>query len=667
MIQQSNELGRADPRAVFAWAWLLPLAASLLSIVLLTGTLAGLSLVVGVGVTGVEPLAALGLTLAGLAAWLRRLHGDRWRRAWLAVVGLVAAVVVPSLAVAGVVHDFTWDGLWFHQEACIQLAEGWNPLRAGIGEAEVPDLGARTRLDGYPKATWLWGASVYRLTGRLELSKALSFPLAVAAGLVCLAVLMILTPVRPTSAVLIAAVAAANPVAITQTLNTMQDGVLASLLTVCAAALVLWVRTGSGVALALASAAGAGASAVKLTGPVYVVIFVGAAVIWVVWRGEWRARWRGLVPAIVLAGAGLFLLGGGTYTTNLVRHDHPLFPILGPDRQPIVNVPEHNKLQATVASVFSRSMALPHDRASVRVLSSWQGLKVPFTVARDELDAFFRPWVRVGGWGPLFSGVVVLTLLLIVVTGFRRPRMLLTIALAVAPIAVSVVVNPYCWKARYVPQSWLVPLVIVVVVVANSPRRWERALAAAVVVAAGANSMVVAWAHAPAAASFSKRLVAHLHQLRELPPPVAVDFGLFRANRERLAELGISFEEVADPRCSLPVYLGFASARLDRFDVHPDREGGRVAAIQWRPTSGATSYVVEVVERETAGGDGRPVVVSRVETTTSEVVVPIPPRRVSLTLQVCNEIGCCLPKVLRVVDPVEYPGDGFAEAEWVGS
>ncbi|MEE4271550.1 MAG: hypothetical protein V2I67_07750 [Thermoanaerobaculales bacterium] len=650
MIERSGEIDRADPRAVFAWTWLLPLAATLVSIVLLTGMLVGISLVVGIGVTGAEPVAAVVLALAGLAGGLRRLHVDRWKRTWATIAGFTAAVVVASLAVAGFVHDFTWDGMWFHQEACIQLAAGWNPLRAGIGEADVPDLGARVRLDGYPKANWLWGSSLYRLTGRLELSKALSFPLAVAAGLVCLAVLMILTPLRPVSAVVIAGVAAANPVAITQTLNSMQDGLLASLLTICAASLVLWGRTGSKVGLAMAAASGAGASAVKLTGPVYVVIFVGAAVIWVVWRGEWRARRRGFVLALVLAGAGLFLLGGGTYTTNFIRHGHPLYPILGPDRQPIVNVPAHNKYQATVASVFSRSMALPHDRESVKVLTSWRGLKVPFTVSRDELDAFFRPWVRVGGWGPLFSGAVVLTILLIVVTGVRRPRMLLTIALAVTPIVVSVAVNPYCWKMRYVPQSWLVPLVIVVVVAARSPTRWEKALAAAVVVTAGVNSMAVAWAHGPAAAFFSTKLVAHLHELRELPSPVAVDFGLFRANRVRLAELGVDFEVVADPRRSLPVYLGFAAAKLDRFEVLADRGGGRVADMAWRPTAGAASYVVEVVDHETAGVGGRPAVVSRLETAAPEAVVPVPPRRVGLTLQVCNELGCCIAKPLAEVE-----------------
>jgi len=644
MVNQTN--------ARLAWMWLLPMAATLLGVVLLTGVFAGLVLVVGCSITGLEVAAAVIVTLAGLAVWLFRVHGRRWWWPWVAVSVLALVVIVVSLVLGGLILDHTWDGLWFHQEAVIQLAAGWNPFTTDLDEAQVPNEGARARINGYTKATWLWGASLYRMTHRIEVSKGFSLPLAVAAGFAVLACLLILTSLRPTMATLIAFVAAANPVAVTQVLNSFQDGVLASLLTICSAVLVLWIRTGSRIALTMAAAAGVGAAAVKLTGPVYVTIIVGSAVLWLVWKGQWRHNLRAFVIAVVAAAVGLTLLSGGTYLTNSLRHGHPLYPVLGPDRVGIVTAPSHSRYQALVASIFGRSQALSDDRESVERLRSWTDLKPPFRVDREEIGAFLSPWVRVGGWGPWFSGVVLLTIVLIGVTVARRPRVAVCALLMILPLVVSVLVNPYCWKARYAPQSWLVPLVIAVVVLARRHSRLEKVLATALVVAAGINAMMVAWGHGPGVVYTSKQLRTHLLDLGNRQETLEVDFRPFRANRVRLAELGIDFTEVEDDRCSLAVYNGFASAKVIRFEVREDSDGSRVAALQWKPTPGARSYRIAVAG-DAASVDVGNSQISKIETTIPEAVVPIGTMRTTLILEICNDLGCCPPKVLLVVESVE--------------
>lgn len=491
----------------------------------------------------------------------------------------------------------------------------------------------------------MWAAPLYRLTGRIETAKAFSIPLMVAAGLSVFGCLLLASTLRPWVAALLAAVAAANPVALVQLLNFYQDGALASLLTVCAASSALWAGTRSRTGLALAMAAGVGAGAVKLTGPVFAVVLVGAALAWKL-RTRARRELRAFAVALVAAVPALLLLSGGTYLTNIVRHGHPMYPVFGPDRTAIVEFPPHKRVQTLLASVVSRS-ARPADGATtIEDLQAWRGIKPPFVFDRNELWVFMSPWVGVGGWGPLFSGVALIGAMLLVASAVRRPARIRWILVLSAPLVISVLVHPLCWNARFVPQVWLVPLVIVVIVLAAPASRAEKLLAAGVIAAAGLNAALVSWAHVPAVVSNSRALQANLLRLQDLPGPLRVDFGPFRSNRVRLAELGIDVLEVNDPGFSLPVYNGYAPAVLVRSQVI-ETAGDRLAvALEWRPTEGADRYLLEAL-----GRDGSAVV--RERTSAPEAVVTVPRTPIDWRLSICNRLGCCAPKKLNVpnLDP----------------
>jgi len=652
-------------RTRIAREWLFPLATVLISIVLLTGVVGGLVLVLGLPLTGSEVIVAVCLAFAGLTLWARR-QSD-WRIVkWVVIVGLAMAIILPNLLMMGRVLEDTWDGQWIHQEAVIQLAEGWNPFRTDLTEREVPDEGGRIRLNGYPKASWIWGASLYRLTGRIERAKAFSLPLMVASGLVVLTCLLLMTQLPPALAVLIAGVVAANPVVLTQVLNTYQDGPLASLFTIVAASLALWVGSGSRSGLGLATGAAVGVASIKLTGPVYVAIVVAAAVLWSVFRGRWRRQWREFLVALVLAAIGVALLSGGAYVTNAFRHGHPLYPVLGPDSITIVDAPPHSRFQALAASIFLPSQLTFDDRETVEILQNWKGLKPPFTFDRDELSVFFDPNVRIGGWGPLFGGVVILSLLLLGVTTVRRPRCAVWLVIAVAPIVLSVLVNPICWKARYAPQSWIVPPILAAMTLAFrygtrspsetevnasgestvgrnrpcAPRRVETVLASAVLLTAACNSMLVAWIHVPGVIAHSAPLKARLLELGQRRHELELNLDPFRSNRVRLAELGIEFTEVDDYRNNLPVYLGYSPLRIKHFDIEKSEGGGGVVRFAWTATPGVNHYLVEAVVQGAVGPGGSVLSVIRRHTAETHAEIPIPAAPVKILVSNCNALGC---------------------------
>ena len=634
------EIDHHSAHARLAFEWLLPLMSALLSLVLLTGVLGGLALLVGLSITGNEVVLATVATSVGLAFWMHRLHGRRWLMPWAVMVGAVAVVVLPNLVLGGRVLDDTWDGQWLHQEAVIQLADGWNPFRADLTAEELPNQGGRIRLNGYPKASWLWGASLYRLTLRIERAKAFSLPLMVAAAIAVLVCLLVTTRLRVVVAVPIAIVAAANPVALTQVLNAQQDGVLASLLTIVVAGLVVWICADSRIGLAVATAAAVGAAAIKLTGPVYVAIFVFSGVVWL-WRsGKWHRQRCVLGVAVMVAVGALFLLSGGSYRTNLVRHGHPMYPVLGPDSIKIVDAPPHSRFQALTASVLSRSRLTPDDRETVPILQSWGELKRPFTLDRAEFRAFVDPNVRIGGWGPLFGGMTLLAVAILTVAAVRRPRWAAAVILALGPLILSVLVNPYCWKTRYVPQFWIIPLILGVAVLVSRSSRAEKCLAGALLMTAGVNVILVGWAHFPMVVGHSSYLKQRLLDLGQRRQHLELNLEPFRSNRVRLTELGIGFSEVDDPSHSLPVYLGHSPLMITDLTVEAAVGGGGLAAIAWRSTPNVDGYLVEAVVPAPAGPGGSVLTVVRLWTDATEAEIPIPTGPVSILVSNCNGIGC---------------------------
>jgi hypothetical protein len=598
---------------------------------------------VGLRISGFEVVAAAAVTVAGLGLWVVRLGGERRLLRWSLLVLAVATAVMPNLVIVGRVFDLTWDGQWFHQEAVIQLAEGWNPYQSDLGEAAVPEEGARIRINGYPKASWLWGASLYRLTGRIERAKAFSFVLMVAAALTVLAVVLLETPLGLGIAGFLALVAAANPLALTQLLNAYHDGAMASLLSICASALVLWGRTGSRSGLFLAATAAVGAASIKPTGLVYVAIFVASAALWRWWCDREGARWLGFGVAFAVAAVAVVLLSGGAYLTNIARHGHPMYPLLGPEKVPIVEVSSHRRLEALAASLLSRSRVARDDHEALELLRDPSTWKLPFTFDRIELESFFDPRVRVGGWGPLFSGEVFLAVVVLVVAAVRRPRWALVVVVGAAPLVLSVLVNPYCWKARYVPQSALIPLVIAILALLRSSSRWERVLVGALLVTAGLNSALVGYAHLPRVVGRSAEIKHRLLDLGRRHRDLHVDFQFFRSNRVRLAELGIGFTEVDDPRHHLPVFLGMASSAATRLEVRTLPSGGRTAGVEWTPTPGALEYRVEALMPAPTGPGGSVLSVVERRTTGTNARMPLPAAAVDVVLTVCNALGCGVP------------------------
>jgi hypothetical protein len=256
-------------------------------------------------------------------------------------------------------------------------------------------------------------------------------------------------------------------------------------------------------------------------------------------RREWFQRT--LIAAIIGGLLGLGVFGYSPYVTNTINHGNPVYPLLGRGdvdfevghRPPDFN--EMNGVNRLVRSTFSEP-TVPKDAPSV--------LRIPFAMTQDKyISRFWGADIRLGGWGVLFSGALTLSLLGLLLLFFvpRKPR---TVGLALlGAVAVSVLVNPEAWWARFAPQWYLVALVPGALLLFGT-KLPVRAFGLVIVLALLVNSSLVGYTYYP----FKKELTAEHNELLKLIVglnlPIIVYFGAFPSNRIRLQEAGITYQAV---------------------------------------------------------------------------------------------------------------------------
>ncbi len=373
--------------------------------------------------------------------------------------------------------DVSWDGNSIHKPIAGLLANGWNPFRQTLDAfANGTDFlpynpnWAEFQIDMQPKAAHLIAAAFYAFTGSIEAGKL--FNLAGMAACVCILAPMIRDTVRIhfSVALLISALVCANPIALAQVLTFYTDGFTFQLLTVTASALLyaalrpegrfaLPARAAAFAALCLA--VNTAQMAVWLCA-MYCLVYYLVRVVAIAQTGapvpeRRRQRKRLLIFLAAAAVCALVVLGAGTYGVNLVRHGNPFYgmPGGGPGDQKLnawMSIPVQNLSKAGqfFASLFAPASTGLFERVS---------LKVPFSFGAQEWSLSALD-TNVGGWGPFFSGIFLLSVAVIFTAAYRlakrRTRRGKYLVMIVFIVILPVFLLPYLYSARYYQQPfWL--------------------------------------------------------------------------------------------------------------------------------------------------------------------------------------------------------------------
>lgn len=467
-------------------------------------------------------------------------------------LAIAAALFFIFLAVSGHFYDLSYDGQTYHQEGILRMVDGWNPFYETLGGTGAP---YSIWIDHYAKAGETIAAALYAVTGQIELSKVFNFLLILASFFLSFAALAACLPKKRGLAAIFALLLACNPVSIYQSLSFYVDGQLGSLLiSLVALSVLIYLRHNLYLIIAFSFC-----MMLTINNKFTAIAYVGIMCIGLV-AALYITQKYGLLKKMLIAMTastiiGVVILGFNPYVTNTIKYQNPFYPLAGEDAKDVVaaftptSFMTMNRFEEAAVSYFSASEGNSTKRDATT-------LKPPFTFSMEELQYYGIPDTAIGGFGPLFSGVLVLSLIILLMAFlFNIPRTMVVLGLLVVLFA-SVFINYAAWWARYVPHLWLLPFIIALLGFSFDERKVIRGLSWLMVAVLFINVSMVSYSYFQLQSDANRTLKTQLQTLKDSPQPVNAYFSYAFSNKNRLQEYGIEVKELLEePKCESKLEL----------------------------------------------------------------------------------------------------------------
>lgn len=451
-----------------------------------------------------------------------------------------AVIVIASIAFSGVIYDRSWDGQTYHAEAITALANGWSPLV----ERAPQDATFALFISFYTKGHWINAAAINTITGNFEHGKAINLILWSAGLLIAIGTLAQLMERERWIAAGIGVIMALNPVTLYQALSYYADGQVAIVSCILVITVIALYRKTDRVQLWVLALSLILLFNLKLNAALWIGVLIGGFALFYLWKRGVRPALPIALTVIIASLIAIAWIGFNPYLSQYVYYTATERDPFYPTQWPALTVIEYN----TPANWIGRSAPDKLGRSlfgQSQTTTADASLKWPFTFTTEELMAFAETDLRVGGFGPLFSGGLILTSVLLLWAILRRrsaidPALIVMIGL----IAISVLINPEAWWARYVPQLWLIGPLGLLILLTLQPPRWVIALGIGLALLLMINLSLITSVFWVETARRQTLIAEQYAYLQTTPGPIRVDFNGFIAPRTRFEQLGIGYQEV---------------------------------------------------------------------------------------------------------------------------
>ena len=364
---------------------------------------------------------------------------------------IVFMIIIIALVLAGKIYDVSWDGMWYHQNAIIELNNGWNPIYEKLtGEGALWN-------NYYGKYSEIVQACILSTFKNIEMGKMINILFMIIATMYSLFILLSHFNINYRRSLVYSIIIGFNPVSIYQLFSFYHDGILSSILTICGCMVLDLNKEDSNLKYIYLFMIGCIGVNIKFTLLGYIFAIGGMYTIECIIKKKNIKNL--LISASMILIIGVGILGFNPYMINLKEGNNIFYPLIGEEKvdiisynQPIV-FSEKNWIEKFMTSIFSESDNI--NEAAKRDPK----IKMPLSIKKSEIDIFKMPDVRIGGWGPLFSAMLLVSILIYIRQKYEKK----SISLFLIGILVTVIINPEAWWARYTPQLYLIPIIIFII------------------------------------------------------------------------------------------------------------------------------------------------------------------------------------------------------------
>jgi hypothetical protein len=485
--------------------------------------------------------------------------------------------LVYSVAINKNVYDISFDGQSYQGEAVVTMINGWNPIQNIQSEKanEYVALGKNERwLDAYPKASWVNSVAMHRITGDFKDTKFFNVAIIFATIFVVFSVLLNINFARDkfldyAVRIILTLGFCLNPISLVQATTLNLDGQIYGFLLILFCTLyslyisfdinskLTYVYCVNIVALLITLIN------VKTAGLVYGLFFFGAFILYTLFTNfkEWKNLAITLFSGIVL---GCCLFGYNPYITNLRTFGNALYPQFGSysfdytENTPS-NFRDKNNLQIFFSSIFFETSEVfvdgPNEPAK---------FKLPFTVYESELNALRSSQLKKGAFGPMFSGIFILSLIAFMFAlgryyvditmnnpytntylSFKSISGLITVVLITSVSMISFILTKTSNTYRYIPHLWAL-IILWLLFSYQSKGLIARIISIVVILLILVNSIIMCNLYFGYQIEKSQEISKSFENWKNSGDSYVFDFGYHTSTRELLMENNIAFKNSND-------------------------------------------------------------------------------------------------------------------------
>ena len=387
----------------------------------------------------------------------------------------------------GMTYDSTADGNTYHKLAVGAMKNGWNPTYETVADFnkdkgnpfDVYEDNVNVNwVDHYAKGTETFGAVVYAATNKIERGKVFNI-LFLFIGFFLLYNIFKQMKVKPIKSLFLAGVLAFNPISLVQLSNFYLDGVLGiSLFIIILLCLLPYnKKTYKDNYLILAMCIIWCINA-KFTGLAYSAIFCLVLYLYRHIKNFLTNKElfkpfiiKETIYYIVVVIVSVLIVGSGSYTKNFIDHGHPLYPLYGKNHVPnmvMMEIPtsmqNDSSLKLFLTSIFAKGENVS---PSYVEQTNEAELKIPLTTSKEEINNYATPDIRMGGFGPLFSAIFILTVIGTIFMLFKLikkkdyDRLIPYLIVLITTFSLILFLDGSYW-ARYIPYAFLLPIYVLI-------------------------------------------------------------------------------------------------------------------------------------------------------------------------------------------------------------
>ncbi len=401
------------------------------------------------------------------------------------VVGIL--IMAACMFVCMHVYDWTWDGNAYHKSMVGLLKNSWNPLALSFFDYAALNFpfieGVAAWYDAYPKGTEIFGACVYSITNNIESGKCFNLLSVVALFCISYAILKATNKLKNWQILCCISAAVLNPVIVIQCFTYYVDGFLGEILLLCLISLIYITFFKKGkYAIAcwyfIFVSINIGFN-VKFSAIIFfAVLCLTFFCYWLVYAIKENVF---LIKALTVVKysfylfafsvlSGLFITGVTSYVINTIRYHNPLYVMIGSNANNgiIENLPVAFRNMSNIESFFISLFSRCSNNKAIENTE----LKLPMTFNVSDYYQAQLCDTRVAGWGILFSGIFVISMLVLSIYLLKkdvlleRINKLTTVLLMVFFVSVAII-PALCWARFCIPLFWI-PCGVLIYIFLNS-------------------------------------------------------------------------------------------------------------------------------------------------------------------------------------------------------